>query len=33
VPFRSHALAVQNLRLIQEAIRQQYRGAQSLKPL
>jgi len=33
VPFRSHALAVQNLRLIQEAIRQQYRGAQSVKPL
>jgi hypothetical protein len=33
VPFRSHALAVQNLRLIQEAIRQQYRGAQLLKPL
>jgi hypothetical protein len=33
VPFRSRALAVQNLRLIQEAIRQQYRGAQSLKPL
>jgi len=33
VPFRSRALAVQNLRLIQEAIRQQYRGAQSVKPL
>jgi hypothetical protein len=33
VPFRSRALAVQNLRLIQDAIRQQYRGAQSVKPL
>jgi hypothetical protein len=33
VPFRSRMLSVQNLRLIQEAIRQQYRGAQSVKPL
>ena len=33
VPYRSRALSVQNLRLIQEAIRQQYRGAQSVKPL
>ena len=33
VPFRSRALAIQNLRLIQEAIRRQYPGAQFLKPL